>query len=993
MENNIKMVYNISRNEAQLKKNLKFISSSNKYKVAFPLIKQKQNIMRTQEQNDSKINLKNLRERFKEFTPENREKELVSITLSTVSNDWRTNHRGSFSAQRYHNFFSSAPKKYYLNKGKNISHYIPIPLIFSYNKKSGFNTEKGRKNKIADIHSSFFKSTYRSKSRSNLRLTYNNNINSKGSFLQIEGVNYFVSNKSYNSEIIRKEISSLSKILKNNQNKELRQRGTEFRYKTNDLVNSIKSLNIDNQRVGSVKKKLWMKINNPENELDNNKTISINELENKNIIAQLNEEIFHLNNLLGEKDKIIIDLLNNLHNNNDKFENEGNYINEGYKKRKKIYNKTEENNDDINYGYKEELRRINNNELINEINYREQIKNLKYERENTERENKIMNNNLIDNKKKLTKINNRIEKYENSRKKNKKLENETKQKIKNYMPHLSEKIFFEKEQNEYGNNINDLTQKLNLLKNKNNNLDYSINNNRNKYLPQNKNIDYNENIINQLLVQFDKLIEENNILKAHLNEQGQKLNNNSNKGSNIGKSFQLISNLKNDLKKKISEIKNLKEKLKNLFNNLNSFKNKNEELMKNISQLKQEINQLNIKVNKLKNDNFKKQQQIIDLSNFNSKLLIQINSAYSDYFQQTINNYDINHNEESKKHIALFERKNEELQNKLMNNLNRRENINDKINQIKLEKNNLIKENSNLKEEILSLKTLINELKNINNNNPLQLQRIDELERQLEEAKNECELNLKELKIKQSENQKLLNIIKNKEIENAKLQNELDNNYRGSEDRTLSMGDNIDIHFNQNIEGKNMQTDILKKINYYRTNNDKLFQENSSLKQKMDIIQNEQEETIHNLKNEIKDKSLQIKKLIKENNYLKNNENNNNEDEKKIDLNNNNEIDLFRNLSYSTNIYDANRIKLYKEEIKNYKMENESHKIQIKTLKEEIKIIKTKIKNLESFGGQMKNIDEFISLLNKALVNYNPIKKEQKVALNKIMEILNNNQK
>ena len=35
---------------------------------------------------------------------------------------------------------------------------------------------------------------------------------------------------------------------------------------------------------------------------------------------------------------------------------------------------------------------------------------------------------------------------------------------------------------------------------------------------------------------------------------------------------------------------------------------------------------------------------------------------------------------------------------------------------------------------------------------------------------------------------------------------------------------------------------------------------------------------------------------------------------------------------------------------------------------------------------------EFISILNQALLNYNPKKKEQKEALNKIVNILNNNQ-
>ena len=969
MKNYTKIGYNISRYGVQLKKILKYNDSSNKYKFQSPTIMQKQNIMITQEQNDSKMSLKNLRKGYREFTPENRVKESPSIALSTTSFDWKTNHRPSFSASRYTNFFSSTPKKNYLKKRTNISHQNSISLIPSYNKKSGLNEEKDRKNKIIDKLSSSYRATYRSNSRNNLSSTYNNkefNLNSKRSSLQTNDINNFSLNKSYAYESTkRKELSSINSILKN-QNKELRQKVNELRYKINDLLNSIKSLKLDNQRAGSAKKILMMKIQNLENELDNNDTIRINELEKKsNIISQLNKEIMYLNTLLDEKENLIIDLSNNLENYNGE-----NNINEGYNKRKKLYNKTEENSDDINFGYNEEVRRINNKELINQINdLREQIENLEYEKESTERENKIMNNNLINNKDRLIQNNERIAKLikENVtfRKINQKLKNDINQKIKNYISNLNEqKISFEKKQNEYESNINDLRQKLNLLKNKNKILEYTINNICNKNLPQKQNIDDNENIINQFLVQLDKLIEENIILKTHLNEQGQDLNNNFNKDNNIGNNFQQINNLKNDLKEKNNEINNLKEKLKILFNKLNSFKNKNEDLMRNITQLKQKINQLNIKVNNLKNDNFNKQQQIIDISNFNNKLSIQVNNAYSDYYQKTFNNYDLNHNEESKKQIFLLESKNKELQKQLMNNLNKKENHDDKINQIIFEKNNLLKENYNLKEEILSLKNKINELKNKNN-------------------------------IKETENQKLLNIIKNKEIENAKIQNELDNNYRGSEFGKLSMENNININFNQKIEGNNTQTEILKKINYYRKNNDKLFQENSLLKQTLDNIQNGQDETIHNLKDEIKDKSLQIQKLKKENNYLKNNIKNNNDEEKEkeIDLDNINGIDLYRNIASSTGFNDANRIKLYKEEIKNYKIENESDKNQIKTLKEEIKMMKTKIKNFETFGGQMKNMDEFISLLNQVLLNYNPKNKEQKVALNKIKEVLNNIQK
>ena len=86
---------------------------------------------------------------------------------------------------------------------------------------------------------------------------------------------------------------------------------------------------------------------------------------------------------------------------------------------------------------------------------------------------------------------------------------------------------------------------------------------------------------------------------------------------------------------------------------------------------------------------------------------------------------------------------------------------------------------------------------------------------------------------------------------------------------------------------------------------------------------------------------------------------------------------------------DADKIRLYRERIKECEQINESDKIQIKTLKEDIKIFKEKIKNLETFGGQIKDMNEFIFLLNQVLINYKPKKKEQKDALNRIIDVLN----
>ena len=172
-------------------------------------------------------------------------------------------------------------------------------------------------------------------------------------------------------------------------------------------------------------------------------------------------------------------------------------------------------------------------------------------------------------------------------------------------------------------------------------------------------------------------------------------------------------------------------------------------------------------------------------------------------------------------------------------------------------------------------------------------------------------------------------------------------------------------------------------IDNIRNISNKLIEENKELKKQQNNNNNiilyhpEEKErnsiTIDNLKEELKDKNLQIEKLIKENNNLKNNNINiKNEDYNNIDLN------------------EDDKNKVYIEQIKELKVMNESDLIQIKALKADIKEMKEKMKKMETFSGQLKNFDEFVSLLNNALFNYRPKKKEQKEALNKLIEVMNN---
>ena len=1015
----------------QLKKNYRYNDSLKKYKRAMTNLAQKSKNL-IQSKNSYETDLSNLNVGLNKISTEFKEREAPSSSNMIKKHDWTKNRRVALSSPKFHILKHSTPKRDYNLRRKNL--YINTPKVTNYstylkatNNFNDFN-EGERRNKITDILSSSFRTTYRTRSRPNFRpllTSYDFNLNPNKSSANNDIDNITMNSTSFTSAK-SKEIVTLNNILQK-QNKELRQRIREMRYKINDLLNNIKLIRMDNQRLNSEKNKLLMKITNLENELDINKNMSLNQLESKsNIIAQLNEEIMKLNIIIDEKENEIINLTNNINENN--YDND-NDINNQYSNGKQFYdnknirdNDIRELEDDTNTNIDiETLRQLDTNDLINKIiSLNNQINKLKNEKENNEQENKILNNNLVDNNDKLLKnnerINNLIQENQKIRKMYKNLKDEY-EKMKNYTSHLREqKPSFDNQQKEYQNNLNNLTQKLNLLKNENNILKNVINASGSKNKVQNKNVNDNlnneNNMDNQLLIQLDQLLEENNMLKTQLNQNNENIDNNNFKdGNNMGNNYQEINYLKNDIEEKTFEINNLKEKIKNLITQLNTYKNSNGNLSKNCTQLKQEINQFNTKISNLEKENMNYKQQIIDLSNANNKLSIQLNGTSNDNYQ-TFNNNIINNNNQDnqdlEQQIILLQQRNEELEEQLKNNLNDGTNNSNQISKILLEKNNLIKENTALKNELLSLKNNMNDLGDENHNNTLEMIKIKELEKQLEQARNECELNFNELKIKQNENQKLLNMIKNKERENEELQNELANNYGGDNQHDFGAGgNNFNVQLNEEIEElkkeieeKNELIDKLEKeINNYKSINNKILQENTQLKEKIQLIQSGQDEgliiTIDNLKDELKDKALQIQKLIEENNLLRNNKNiKNNGEEKEIDLNKNNENDHnpFRKSVNSAGLNDAEKIKIYQEQLKEYKMTNESDKIQINTLKEDIKMMKAKIKDLETFGGQVKNMTEFISLLSKALLNYKPKKKEQKDALNRIIDVLNNHQ-
>ena len=340
-----------------------------------------------------------------------------------------------------------------------------------------------------------------------------------------------------------------------------------------------------------------------------------------------------------------------------------------------------------------------------------------------------------------------------------------------------------------------------------------------------------------------------------------------------------------------------------------------------------------------------------------------------------------NETKQFEQQIISLGQKNEELQNKLVNSFNNLTNNNSQITRIIKEKNDLIKENIDLKNE---LENLNNSIKELENNNFIQKNQFSELEKQLLKAKKEIELNYNQLKLKENENEKLLNIIKNNQKDNSKIKN-TQGNFENAENNHFNRENNINLYNNEefeklkkDIEEKNKQIILLEKEIGNHRNINSIFLENTQSKEKNQLIQNgkvEIQKNLGNLERELNDKELQIQKLIKENNILRNILKINNINNEEEHINDNKYIhNPFRATVNSVELNHAEKIKLYKDQIKEYKMMNESDSIQIKALKADIKMLKIKIKNLETFGGKMKDINEFISVFNLALINYKPKK-------------------
>ena len=944
---NINKIRNIRINnhrDPKKNKNFRYNDSLGKYKKA---ISHKSHKHKLNPKEKFEIALTNLREGLEEITSEEKEREkqqkiLINerkaknirnnnmINARRLKNYNTLNNRISLSVPKYRhrNVRIETPSRHnYLHKKKSSFIEPPSSMHSTYVKTMNYSVNPKYYRTRND--SLFSRTAYRNFSRPR----YKNNIDSviiNTNSNYNDNIDYLtLTNRKISDDLKSKELSNINNILQR-QNKELRQNIREMRYKVNDLLNNIKLLRMDNQRLNSENNKLLMRITNLENEFDISKNMSMNELELKsNQISQLNEEVMRLNIILEEKENEIINLQNrNGHGINeldDYNEEESNNMS-GVNKINELLKQIEDLKYEIEILRKEKMANGQNNKLINDkIN-----QNANY-----------TNNTLIQENAKIKKLCNNL-----------KNDNE---KMKKYISDIqSQKASFEEQQNEYQININDLTQKLNNLEEENNTLKNVINNsNFQNNISLNSTESKNRNNENEKII--NKLLEENNGLKIQL-EHYKNYNNNNSNNNNNGYEDMNINFLKNDIEEKNNEIKDLNEKIKNLMNDLSKSKNKNSDLYKQNIKLNANLDQVNLQMTNLVKENLNNKQKIRELDNQNNILKIRVNSVKSESF-------DFNKREQ---------------QNELMK-----------------EKTQLIKESNGLKNKILNLNNQIKELENQNHSNVIQICKIGELERQLKEAKNECEINFNELKKKQEENQKLINIINNKQNENPNPQNEKGG--RGEISQSYPGKGYMNIE-----ELKKNNEKLKKEIEGYKNVNNKLVQENAQLKERLQLLlQNEQDDglliTLDNLKEELKDKGLQIEKLIKENNSLRSNIKNakiiNDEDEKELDLNNNsnkNENNQLRKSINSAGLNDAEKIKFYKEQIKELKVTNDSDQIQIKALKEDIKDLKAKLKNMQTFSGQLKDFNEFLTLLNQALANYKPKKKEQKDALTKIIQVMNN---
>lgn len=542
-----------------------------------------------------------------------------------------------------------------------------------------------------------------------------------------------------------------------------------------------------------------------------------------------------------------------------------------------------------------------------------------------------------------------------------------------------------------------LNKKLKLMMNNNNHLQMQ------KIMKENI---YFKNEYKKLKVKLSEM-EKNNVVPSETNF------NETNKNSLFEQKYMLLKKETENLKNKNDKL--IKEKLILEENNTNLKKQildymKNKEDNSNISndlinQLISENNQLKEKLNDKKNDNnvnllnkineleksnseLKKQNEILEIKIKNENILLNTNDINKEKQNELINKL--------KNDINNLEIENQSLKSKLLLDYKKENNdINEENKKLKLMNESLSQKNKELNDKIVDLTKNINEykskydlllsekneIKNSNDKLLLELELMKQKNNEDEEYKNENNKKDEEIvKLKEE-----LKEIEQEKLELINTKNEISNKKYEYEDEIQKLKEELNLVKNDLEKFKEINTKLLEEnarkqeeINNYENNLDNNETENND-----NLLQK-----IKELNEIIEGKEQQIGELKEEIEKHKNNKNSSSDPYSGTNKRESSGEDAKSHTRHPSQggiqISDEQKIEKLKERVNDYKNKFELNENLIKLLKEEIKELKNKLKDFETFGGKIKDYNEFIRAFNIIIKDYKPKKNEQKEALDLI---------
>ena len=308
-------IHNIPK--AELKKRLRANDSLNKYKKKNPNIIKKQNIESNTNHED--IPTQRLRTQLTEISLNEKEREnpfqnyeqrdhLKKPSLNEIKYQLHQARTPRRDYRRKHNLFINSLS----NRFNNTTY---LKTTEDYNNK--YETDTERKSNIRELIRDKIRNRYYSRPNFHrLNQKYNiNDIERRNDYLN--GTTRIINRSNYvrDNNIKMKEIITLNNIL-NKQNNEMKLKIKETTIKLNEFITKQNKLISENQYIKKENKNLLMNLSLVQNELNNLKNMTYNEIESKTItINELNNELNQIKNELNEKDEMIINL-QNINNNN-----------------------------------------------------------------------------------------------------------------------------------------------------------------------------------------------------------------------------------------------------------------------------------------------------------------------------------------------------------------------------------------------------------------------------------------------------------------------------------------------------------------------------------------------------------------------------------------------------------------------------------------------------------------------------------------------------